>query len=255
MDNGQVVIHPRSGRDIPPEWLFKHESNLVIEILSLLGRNGFYYQSYTTGNYGKHRSGGVALQFSAIATGEEAYSIFNASLRYQKKTKNHKKGDPLPKGRFNPAKKSNFITFWKDTGIDNPRPSTYHDYMGKLKGIAFTGSYSDPIGSDKKRLITETIKPLTISHQELLAATETQQQPDKQQTTSIQRPDNYPTSSPDKQLPPSLPRQGVEPILTTGVDNYGTRLKGSAVTRATHTPPKPPQEQSVNEWLAGYGDA
>jgi len=253
MDRGQVSIQPASGRDIPPEWLIKHGGDLVIEMLSLLGRNGFYYESYTTGNYGKHRSGGVTLQLSDITTGDSAYSVFNADTCYQRNTKLHKQGDPLPNGQFRPAKKGNFINFWQGTGIKAPpRPSAYHDYMGKLKGIAFEGRYSDPLGSDKERLITDTLKPLNISHQELLAALDTQQQPDKFQTTPIQRPDNYPTNLPDKQLPPSPIQQGVEQVLTTGVNDYGTRLKGSAVIRDAYLPSKPPWEQTDDEWYADW---
>jgi len=256
MNKGQVSIQPASGRDIPPEWLIKHESDLVAEMLSLLSRNGFYYESYSTGNYGKHRSGGVTLQFSAIATGESAYSVFNADTTYQRNTKKRKKGEPLPSRQFRPAKKSNFITFWRGTGIKAPpRPSAYHDYMGKLKGIAFEGLYSDPLGSDKERLITKTLKPIKISHRELLAALEVQQHPDKRQTTSIQRPDNYPTNLPDKQSPPSPQPQGVGQVLTTGVNDCGTRLKGSAVIRDAYLPSKPLWEQTVKEWLDDYGDA
>jgi len=254
MDRGQVSIQPASGLEIPPEWLIKHEGDLAIEILSLLGRNGFYYESYTTGNYGKHRSGGVTLQFSAIATGNGAYSVFNVDTCYQRNTKLHKKGDPLPKGRFTPLEKSLFPKFWQSTGIEAPRPSTYHDYMGKLKGIVFEGQYSDPTGNDKERLITKTLKPLNITHEQLLAALEARA-PDNFRTTAIQQPDKPQTNPPDKQLPPSQPQQGLQPVLTTGANDYGTRLKGSAVIRDAYLPPKPPQEQTDDEWLADYGDA
>jgi len=254
MSGGKLEIKPASGLDIPPEWLIKHEGDLVAEMLSLLGRNGFYYESYTTGNYGKHRSGGVTLQFSAITTGNSAYSVFNADTCYQKKTKDHKKGDPLPSGQFRPAKKGNFITFWQGTGIEAPRPSTYHDYMGKLKGIVFEGQYSDPTSNDKERLITKTLKPFSVDRQALQAAIEAQSQPDKNQTRARQQPDKSQTNPPDKQLPPSQTPQGLQPVLTTGTNDYGTRLKGSAVIRDAYLSPKPPQEQTVEEWLADYCD-
>ena len=248
---GRLVIKPNSGASVPNNWLEEHSPDLIREILSKTNTEAFTYESYSTGQYGSNRYSGVTLQFTSLLSGNEAFAIFNADLKRLKITSKGKKGAPLPKGQFRVGKKSAFYKFWAKTDLNiPPRLSSFHDYMGNLKQLLFSGKYVDRERLDKHSLI-----PQEVSYSDILKAFNLSVQPDKAQTNSIQHPDKCHTTLPYKESEEAHAPQRIQPNLTTGDLNCGIRLKGSAVTREKVIPintHKRPDEQTTDEWLADY---
>ena len=248
---GRLVINSKSGKPVPDEWFKEKSHNLICDILNKTNTEAFIYDSYSTGQYGNKRYSGVTLQFTSLPSGNEAFAIFNADLKRLKTARKGKKGEPLPRGQFRVGKKSGFCKFWNQTGLDlPPRLASFHDYMGNLKPLFFTGDYRQG-----KKLSNESLKPLNISYPEILRAFNIGELTDKALTNAIQFPNNSHTKSPDNELPESQVSQKVQPIFTTGDRNYGKRLKGSTDIRDRVIPistVERPEEQTVDEWLADY---
>ncbi|MBV1959875.1 MAG: hypothetical protein KUG53_03990 [Pseudomonadales bacterium] len=252
---GRLSIVPASGKPVPDEWLATHTNRLVIEIVERTGLDVFIYESYSTGRYGKARSGGVSLQFKSLLSEKQSYMVFNAALDRAKTTSHGKKGSPLPKGRFRVGRKSGFVKFWRSTGLKIPaRLSSFHDYMGNLGGILFTGSYSDGEKLDK-----QTVRPVELSHDQLLQAFSIENLPYNSHTNAIQTPYKSHTKMPYKESVQSQPQQGIQANPTTGETNCGIRLQGSTGIRENITPISTPvvihksvQDQSIDEWSDDY---
>ena len=248
---GRLVINSKSGKPVPDEWFKEKSHDLTCDILNKTNTEAFIYESYSTGQYGSKRYSGVTLQFTSLLSGNEAFAIFNADLKRLKTAIKGKKGEPLPTGQFRVGKKSGFHKFWNQTGLDlPPRLSSFHDYMGNLKPLFFTGDYRQG-----KKLSNESLRPLNISYSEMLRAFNIGELTDKALTNSIHCPNNSHTILPYKELPDRPVSQGLQPILTTGDRNYGKRLKGSTDIRDRVIPistVERPEEQTVDEWLADY---
>jgi len=252
IEHGRLRLEPVSGELVPDEWLDDHQDKIISEIIKRTGTDAFIYESYDTGSYSEHLFDGVSLQFISVLTGTNLYVIFNANLKRGKSTANGKAGTPLPRRHFRVSKSHHFYKFWLKTGLQIPRRlSSFHDYMGNLRGIIFTGDCKED-----KRIEKDTLVPLNITYHQLKKAFATQYMPDKSQTTAGQLPDNSRTRVPDKHSPLPHAQQAVQPITTTGENNHGISKQGNAGTRGNVFPlnkPKRPEEQSDDEWLADYG--
>jgi len=252
IENGRLKLESANGNTIPDEWLLRNRTQIIAEIIKLINMDAFSYESYSTGNYLKCPAGGVTLQFTSLLTGESVHVIFNAELTRNRNTKYGDKGKPLPKGHFRVDKKFAFFKFWKATGLLIPkRLSSFHDHMGKLQELVFTGGVDH-----KRRIQKDTISLLTVTHQQLHTAFQISRLPDKPRTTPGHSSDNSRTIVPDKHSPLPHAQQAVQPITTTGENNHDTSKQGNAGIRGNVFPlnkPKRPEEQSVDEWLDGYG--
>ena len=249
--DGRLNIIAESGLPVPAEWLKLHEDKLVYELVSQMAIDVLVFESYSTGRYGVERNSGVNLQFINLLTGDSRYAVFNADLDRVKATKKGPIGSPLPKGQFRVGKRSRFCRFWLNANQPlPPRLSSFHDYMGNLKGTLFTG-----IVGREERLDKQSIKLLNITYVEIFAAFFQRSLPDNPHTPSIHSPDKYHTTMPYNESMERLMQCDLESIQTKGNCNYGTRSLGSAVVRGRSmlsTTNKIPQDQTVEEWLEDY---
>lgn len=246
VEQGRLTLTPASGRPVPADWLAAHSTDLIAQAASITDVTALEYTGYSVGHYGPKLAGGVTLQFYCLTTGQELFAIFNASTKRTRTTRYGSKGDPLPPGQFRVGKRSAFYHFWQSTGLAVHRLSDFHDYMGKLRRLTFTGSLSKG-----ERLDATTLRPLTISAGAMRALVE-RNLPDTPPTSSRQRPNKAPTSIPDKKTQQRWQTQGVQLKSTTGEPNHGNK-----VTReyGYTGKPSPPEEQSVDDWLADYENA
>ena len=249
--DGRLNIIAESGLPVPADWLKRHEDKLVYELVSQMAINVLVYESYSTGRYGAERNSGVNLQFINLLTDDSRYVVFNVDLDRVKATKKGPIGSPLPSGQFRVGKRSRFCRFWLNANQPlPPRLSSFHDYMGNLKGTLFTG-----VVVREERLDKQSIKLLNITYVQIAAAFFPSVLPDNPHTPSIHSPDKYHTTMPYNESMKRLMQRDLEPIQTTGNCNYGTRSFASKVIRGrsvVSTANKIPQDQIVEEWLEDY---
>lgn len=168
MEAGHLIIEAKTKDIVPDDWYKKHHDNIVRDIAYLMGVPALQFISFNTGKYGRHKADGVHLQFEDLTSSKDAYAIFNVDLARKRTTKTGEKGEPLSGKQFSVPKKSYFRQFWITSGLREPDRSTkYSGYMGNLKPIIFTANYQ---GTDTKRerLEKKSIRPLSISYQELI---------------------------------------------------------------------------------------
>ncbi|MBF6040221.1 hypothetical protein H8F22_15200 [Pseudomonas sp. P154a] len=246
---GRLVIRPSSGKPVPQDWMDKHSPALLREILHTMGIDAYEYGGYSTGKFGHQKASGVAIQLPSFVDGLDTHAIFNAELNRDRTTKAGAKGSDLPKGHFRIGKRSHLYRFWQSTGLPTPkRLSSLHDYLGNLRGILFV---ADLVVGQTKRLDTASLRPLAITFAEVHNAF----QPDNYRTISGQPAGNCRTKVPDKVSAPDQQNQGLQGNQTTGTENHGkTVISKDGYTAVNESAPsrKPPQEQSVEEWLADY---
>lgn len=247
IERGQLVIQPASGKPVPPEWITANRAGLCREALMAVGMDAFEYTDYSTGHYGKTRSAGVTLRFVSVVSGQSAYAVFNADLTRQRNTATAKAGSLLPKGQFRIGKRSHFYKFWMGTGLPFPRRlSAMHDYMGKLRGVLLTGALSGD------RLDAGSLAPVGLTVEQFRGAI----LPDKIRTTPGQLPDNSRTKVPDKETALAQSPRGLQRNQTTCVSNHENKLTRRCEYKAPSNTPipthRPPEEQTVDEWLDAY---
>jgi hypothetical protein len=205
--------------------------------------NSLRYDSYASGMYGKHKAGGVTLQFICETTGANYYAIFNADLKRKRNTKQHKAGTLLPSGRFSVGRRSQFYQFWFSTGLDMPqRLSGFSDSMGKLKAFTFCAKVTK--GS---RLDSGTLVPLMSKPPKLMVVS------NSVPTTIQQLPNKIPTRIANNDSPPPPVIIDSQENQTTCLNNYGTSKQGTTDTRIPITPvttTEKVREQTNDEWLA-----
>ena len=168
VEAGRLTIRAKSEDSVPDYWYKQYHDNMVQDIAYLLGVPVLRFISFNTGKYGRHKADGVNLQFEDLTSNKDAYAIFNVDLARKRTTKNGKKGQPLSGKQFSVPRKSLFRQFWIASGLIEPNRSTkYSGYMGNLKSIIFTANYQ---GTDSKgeRLTKQSIRPLSISYQEIV---------------------------------------------------------------------------------------
>jgi hypothetical protein len=155
------------------------------------------YEEYDAGNY-KLKQGiyrpSLRLEFSPVANcPKDPICFFNVVLtRQRSKAGHYEKGDPLPKGHFTVERKQKFRAFWESCGLaTNFSPTKYHERMGKLKGLIFTG-----IRNEKKLNKINDVKPMEISAERirLLVATH------KERTDDALSASNYRIESAHKDI-------------------------------------------------------
>ncbi len=245
---GQLVIEPASGKPVPPEWIEDKAQEIYRSVLMAIGVDAFTYAGYSTGLYGKHKSAGLTLRFTSVVTGETAYAIFNVDLTRKRSTAGGKAGAPLPAGEFRVGERSHFYKFWKGTGLQMPdRMQRFHKCMGKLSRILISGEVS------KDRLDVQSLQPMTITSDRVRLAVLGH----NEDTSRAQLGHKEGTTLGHKESALTQAVQGLQPISTTCVANYENKLirrddnKTASITDLpTH---KPPQDQSVDEWLDAYG--
>lgn len=247
IERGQLVIQPASGKPVPPEWLTANTARLCREVLMAVGMDAFEYIGYSTGHYGKSRSAGVTLQFVSVLSGQSVYAVFNADLTRQRTTAAGKAGALLPKGQFRIGKRSHFYKFWLSTGLQMPdRLQRFYKCMGKLSSILVVGAVSND------RFDAHTLQPLSLSADDVSRALSGH----KQGTIKAQGGHNQGTTSGHKETDPAQAPCGLQPNQTTGVANHGNKVIRMCGNKALPNTPtnthRPPQEQSVDEWLEAY---
>lgn len=249
IEHGRLVIRPASGKPIPQGWFQDHAPGLIREILNGIGIESYEYRDYTTGLYGKDKFPGVHLQFRSVVANSSTYTIFNADLTRTRTTKTGKAGSPLPDGHFRVGELSYFYNFWIEAGLAAPKSRTsFHDYMGKLRGILFTAEVT---ANRQTRLKSDSIRPASVSAEQVRIAF----LPDKLQIKAGQTPDNSRTTLPDKESAQSLETRGFQPKSTTCHESHGKTVIREYVNKETAlslTQRKMPQEQSCEEWLEDY---
>lgn len=245
---GRIIIQPASGKPVPPEWLKEHTAGLAQEILTALGLDAYEFCGYTTGHYGygPHKAPGVTLQFRSPTTDASSYVIFNAELTRCRNVGSAKKGTALPKGHFRISRRSHFYRFWKSTGLPEPkRLSSFHDYMGNLKGILFTAIVQN------ERMDAASLCPLSVPSSLVRDA----MLPGKLRATPGHLPDNFRTRIPDKDSAQRQRAQAFQAEQTTCDENYGNKVIREHGLTGVGTPPhqhKRPETQSDDEWIADY---
>jgi hypothetical protein len=241
---GRLAISAASGRPVPAEWMNANRLDLCRELLAATGQDAYEYLSYQTGCYGPHKSGGVTLQFVSILTGESAYVIFNADLTRQRSVGSKLAGSPLPKGQFRIGKRSHFYRFWLSTGLPLPkRLSSFHDYMGKLRGVVFEAD------AQRERIDASTIRPICLSVADVMQVFS----PDSIQTILGQLPDYIQTRRPDKKSHQSETGSAFQRFQTAGKENHGNKvIRDCGDTYPLPQPLKHPKEQTVDEWLSDF---
>lgn len=245
VNRGRLTVIPASGGTADVDWLDRHERQLIIEAALAAGVEPLEYLSYTVGNYGPSKYGGVSLQFRNLADGSERYTIFNAETRRSRSTAHGNKGSPLPRGQFRVTKRFKFYGFWLSTGLPIPRRlSAFHDYMGNLKSLVFTSS-----GAIGERLGDPL--PLTLSYATLARLVNNGLQ-NTHRTNHGQTFDNFRTSLPDKESPALQQQCGPKEYQSTGVNKHGNMVKRDHGYTGTSISP---EDQTNEEWLAAYDSA
>lgn len=237
IEHGRLKIEPKSGICPSEQWMAANADQLLFEILLALGLDAYRYESYKTGKYGEHKAGGVTIQFRSLILWQPAYVVFNASLD---RLRGPEKGKSLKGGQFRVGERSRFVRFWREAGLVFPnRLSKFHDYMGNLRGILFTGTLRD------ERLDKRTMTPMSVRYESIKQVIS----PDNNRTHAGQRPDKFRTILPDNDSVQSQAGQGTEPVRATWQSNYGKKVVRDTGKRDSTCNP---QEQSVEDWWRDY---
>lgn len=266
--DGILQIIPASGEPVPDDWYSANKQRLITEIVKAVSVTAYCYDSYSTGRYKSDRKvlyfSGVTLQFFNVVTGENPHAIFNVGLKRSRATKANKKGDPLPKGRFNITKNYAFFKFWGRTKIPHARRlSEYHEHMGKLRNMVFTMELNE-----KGKAINDSLMPLSVSCDAIATALN---------ITDFVRQEVGNSSAKCRQEVGNRVRQvsSAKPASTglTGDSSYvadllrikltrkdGNRDGCTSLTDSQYRPNTDipsqsvkPQDQSLDDWLADYG--
>ncbi|WP_149088407.1 hypothetical protein [Pseudomonas prosekii] len=244
---GQLAIQSASGKAVPPEWMNKNALKICRALLIAAGIDAFEYAGYRTGLYGKHKAPGVTLSFTSVITGATAYAIFNVDLTRKRTTAGGKTGEPLPAGQFRVGERSHFYKFWLGTGLQMPdRMQRFHKCMGKLSGILLAGTLNND------RFDVQSIQPVTISSDQARLAVLGH----KEGTNKAQLGHKEDTTSGHKETVQAQVLRGLQAIESACISNHENKLIRKDDNKVSLYPrlpiSKPPQEQSVDEWLEAY---
>jgi hypothetical protein len=224
---GKLIIIPISGRPVPKQWLKENTALILSDIANLTGHSIFIYIGYSLKERTKYTQDTLSLQFINLQNNSDAYAAINVSLKRQRKGLNGKSKDSLlPKGEFSPPKSGGFVKFWIRTGLKMYNPSRLCRYMGNLKALIFTASYSTT-STAKKKLANMSLDILTVTYEEIIAA-----MPSRCPTHAQSMPSSCLSPMP-KETNESQQSRGSHDNSSTGDVNHGKRLQGSAVNSAT----------------------
>lgn len=252
VEQGRLSIVSASGRSIPDGWRKSKSRALVSAAADLAGCVALEYVGYSVGTYpisqgGARLAEGVTLQFLCVSTGSPYYSVFNAEIYRKATTRHGKKGSRLPAGHFRVSKNHAFYKFWLSTGLSWHRRSDFHDYMGKLAPLVFTGSVSSG-----ERIRATSLAPLHLSAGDLAELVRSRVA-DKAPTGHRPLTDREPTVTSDSDSPQTQAVQGLRAGQGAGGLGYGEkviRLSGYKARVDT-----PPQLQSTEEWVEALENA
>lgn len=252
INQGVLAVTPKRGADVPAEWLSKYSAKLVIQILGLLGLEGYRYEGHSTGLYevtGGRKREGLQIQFTGLTTHSHRYAIFNVDLKRKRTTKHGNQGQALPKGQFRVGKKSAFFSFWERCGLPIPsRLGKFSDRMGNLKGLIF--QLESPTNAESERVDKSSIRPLNVTYENIRFALKSA---DKLRTTHGQLTDNLRTRVTDKHPPQSQTGQGLQPFLTADRSKCGNKVIRECGYKGNNPlPVTTPKEQTEEEWLKDY---
>lgn len=250
IDNGLLHIIQADGHRQSLSPFCVEAKPLMREILTLSSRvYALEYIGCSTGFYGQNKAPGLTLQFFDLVSRNDAYTIFNVHLTRQRNTKAGRQGQPLPKGHFRISKGHKFYGFWESTSLPMPRRlASFHDYMGKLSGILFTGQ---KVGEKDSRLISGSVRPLFLSAAEIRAS----MMPDNGRTVARQQSDITRTNVTDNRFAECQYWQALQPLIGTYGFSHGKaviRTRGNKDACQLFQLARQPQDQTVDEWLADY---
>lgn len=226
--DGRLVIEAASRSHVPAYWMAEHYDDLVREILRAVGVEAFYYVDYSTNTHrvsgNGARNSGLTLRMESALTGEDSFTIFNVSLGRARTTPAGNKNDPLPRGHFRlrhkkgqDPKQHAFYQFWKSTDLRMPKMSSFHEYMGNLRGILFVAGRHPGI---KGKLVASEMRALNLTPTQVRNTILT----DKGPTSHGQTTDKPPTNVTDKETAQTLTTKGNQPDLTTGQNNCSNKV-------------------------------
>lgn len=245
VQQGRLVIHPKSGAKVPREWLRENEAKVLIAICQTVGIEALEYLSFSTGWYGKKRYPGVTLQFRSVITGELFYAIFNAHLTRQRNSRAGRKGEPLRNKQFRVGNCSHFYRFWLRTGLKfPPRLSAFSGCMGNLRGVLFSAT----VGG-RARIDVSSLFPLSVSSHHVRDAIAL----NSRSTRHGQDINNLETSIVNIDCAQPAVVAGLQRNSGACVLSYGNKV--STRKRGNKEYHKPPQCQSTEEWLDVYKQA
>ncbi|GEM_PF-465455 len=280
VSQGQLLIEPQSGSEVPDDWIPENADRLAHDIGSALNIAVFRYQSYSTGQYKfKRKNGcvihiaGASIQMLDLIHNTKAFCIFNVELTRDRNTKHGKEGAPLPEKQFRPRPRSDFVKFWQLCPF-KPRKDncSYHRRMGNLKQLILTGCYKED-----EKVVTSSLRPLSITHDELFSSVMKGQTVRKACVTGVYDVRKACVSSVCNESAQPQTTQGIQPNLTTGEICYGNTVNRLKVNRDTSlqdiedkgaeyktvdqqsiepltaelpATKKRPEEQTTEEWLA-----
>ena len=247
IERGRLSIQTASGKAVPSEWMSANAREICRSVLMAAGIDAFEYVEHRTGHYGKHRAAGLTLFFASVITGETAHAIFNVDLTRKRTTPGGKAGDPLPAGEFRVGERSSFYKFWMGTGLQLPdRMQRFHKCMGKLSDILLTGTLTND------RFAVQSIGPVSMGPDQVRLIVLGH----NSGTTKAQGGHKEDTSIGHKKTATGHESRGLQTNSTTCVANHENKLirKEDNKTAPTNDLPthKPPQDQSVDEWLDAY---
>lgn len=259
IEGGRLIITPKSGNPVPTDWLKQHQPALLQQIAQTTGVSLCQYKDCRTGHYGQHNSGGITLHYVELSTGRECYTIFNAGLTRSRTTKSGKEGTRLPQGHFHPERA--FLTYWQTLKLPAPRyPSEYHLSMHRLGSVLVTAQLDE-----RGKMIKGSPALAHIEHGQLIATLEaiTTGKPLGKSWEGYGKVMGKTTG---KETAQSLTQQGLQANLSTGTEKHVKSKQESAGTSSSNYPISnsnipvigfthhnvPPEQQTVEEWLADY---
>lgn len=243
LEQGQLIIRPKSGKPIPADWLKRNRAALLQQIANSLGIGLCQYLGYSTGCYGIHKAGGVSLRYLELGTGQECYAIFNAGLKRERTTKGGEKGARLPDGHFHPQRA--FITYWQLLGLPMPRRlSEFHFSMHHLGKVLVIAQIDAKGKMDKK-----SMAPASVNAGDLVAvfgggSAGNSLASDWQGTGKTL------ARSTGKEMAESLTPQGLAPNLSACTEKCDKRKQGSAINALANTPIGTVLPDHISAWMA-----
>jgi hypothetical protein len=253
---GQLQIEPLSGAGVPSGWFLNHQAELGKQIGNALSLSVFQYQGHKTGIYdcktgGNIRDPGLTINLLDLVNQRDAFCIFNVDLTRERQTRYGDKGSPLPKGQFRPKTGSAFMKFWKQCPfIPRTDNSSFHRRMGNLKPLLLTGQYKQG-----KKVAASTLKPLDIGYAQIYQAIFNTPSVRNACVTGAYDVRKACVRSVRKESGEPLIQQDLQTDPTTGQDYYGNtviREGGIKMNSLQLIDSKPPEEQTVDEWLKDY---
>lgn len=258
LDKGKLIIQPASGAKVPASWLKKHGDALALALATRANTSLYKHIGYTVGAYGKHKADGVTLQFVNMATGEEAYGIFNANRDRAQDSLKGKAGTKLPAKQFRITENAGLYKFWLRTGLEEPERkylSEFHRVMGRLKSVYFTMRFSD--GKADKNTIQAANVTSIAGHEnrgeigekagEKVGKNEGKKlgsaNPANPSATGLTDETNYVSEKVRLKL---ISKKGSKDAL------HASNTLNTPNTKSTYNEIAP-QEQSIDEWLSDYG--